>query len=322
MSIVLAIVALLFWETVFLEAQLQLGFYETRCPMAEMVVFQEVSMAIRNDVGIAAGLVRMHFHDCFVRGCDGSVLIDSTPGNSAEKDSPVNNPSLRGFEVIDRAKARLEAACNAVVSCADILAFAARDSIAMTGGIPYAVPSGRRDGRVSIAFETFTNLPGPNFNLSQLTQSFANKAFSQEEMVTLSGAHSIGRAHCGTFSNRLYNFSAISAQDPSLEPFLAMQLMQQCPLGNNDSSFVVQMDPRSPYTLDTSYYYNIAANRALFVSDQALMADSATANQVMRNAFDNDAWRSDFSQAMLKLGQLGVLTGTEGEIRLNCRVVN
>lgn len=307
-----------------LEAQLQEGFYAATCPHAEVIVRGEVTKAFLSNNGIAAGLVRMHFHDCFVRGCDGSVLIDSTtnPSNTAEKDSPANNPSLRGFEVIDSAKAILESICGGVVSCADILAFAARDSVLLTGGFLYSVPAGRRDGRISLASDTKTELPQPTFDVAQLTQSFAKKGLTQEEMVTLSGSHSLGRSHCTSFSNRLYSFNSTMAQDPSLDPIYAAQLKQQCPKGSTDPELVVPMSSINPDLLDTSYYMEILANRGLFSSDQTLTTDSVTTAQVGQNALRGLRWRANFAAAMVKMGQIDVLTGTDGEIRLNCRVIN
>ncbi|XP_078448150.1 peroxidase 5-like [Wolffia australiana] len=303
-----------------LEAQLTVGFYRTTCPRAELIVREEVNKAFQSDNGIAADFVRMHFHDCFVRGCDGSILLDSKPGNTAEKDSPINNPSLEGFDVIDNAKTRLEAACKGVVSCADIIAFAARDSVRLSKGLFYDVPSGRRDGRVSLSAETFANLPPPTFNLAQLTQMFASKGLTQQEMVTLSGAHSIGKADCSSFSRRLYNFNSTVQTDPSLNPLYAAELKQKCPPGASGTT--VPMDPPTPLALDISYYKGLLENRGLFTSDQALMSSPATANQVRANRNNNNLFSTSFTAAMIKMGRIGVLAGSAGEIRLNCRVVN
>lgn len=103
----------------------RVGFYSTTCPRVESIVRSTVQTHFGSNPAIAPGLLRMHFHDCFVHGCDASILIE---GTNTERTAPPNS-LLRGFEVIDDAKAKLEAACPGVVSCADILTLAARDSV-------------------------------------------------------------------------------------------------------------------------------------------------------------------------------------------------
>ncbi|GKD05443.1 peroxidase 27-like protein [Tanacetum coccineum] len=107
---------------------LKLRFYKKTCPRAEAIVMRTTANFISRAPSLAAPLLRMHFHDYFVRGCDGSVLLNSTKNNQAEK-AGIPNLSLRGFQVIDAAKTVVEAACPGVVSCADILALVARGSI-------------------------------------------------------------------------------------------------------------------------------------------------------------------------------------------------
>lgn len=69
-----------------------------------------------------------HFFPILSQGCDASVLLKSKGKNKAEKDGPPN-VSLHAFYVIDEAKKAVEAKCPGVVSCADILALAARDAV-------------------------------------------------------------------------------------------------------------------------------------------------------------------------------------------------
>lgn len=67
----------------------------------------------------------------YLQGCDGSVLLDDTPSFTGEKRAAANFNSARGFEVIDEIKSTIEMLCPGVVSCADILAIVARDSVAI-----------------------------------------------------------------------------------------------------------------------------------------------------------------------------------------------
>ncbi|KAL6627822.1 hypothetical protein ACP70R_031548 [Stipagrostis hirtigluma subsp. patula] len=305
-------------------AGLKVGFYNKTCPSAETLVQQAVAAAFKNNSGIAAGLIRMHFHDCFVRGCDGSVLIDSTANNTAEKDAIPNKPSLRGFEVIDAAKKALEAQCPRTVSCADILAFAARDSVALTGNLTYRVPAGRRDGRVSKDTDALSNLPSPLSNAAELVGNFTGKNLTAEDMVVLSGAHTVGRSHCSSFTNRLYGFSNASDVDPTISAAYALLLRGVCPA--NSSQFfpttTTAMDLMTPAALDNRYYVGLANNLGLFTSDQALLTNATLRASVDAFVKSEKKWKSKFARAMVKMGGIEVLTGTQGEIRLNCRVIN
>uniref|UniRef100_A0A0A9G1L4 Plant heme peroxidase family profile domain-containing protein n=1 Tax=Arundo donax TaxID=35708 RepID=A0A0A9G1L4_ARUDO len=112
------------------DAQLSAGFYSASCPTVHSVVRQVMSQAVMNNTRNGAAVLRLFFHDCFVNGCDASLLLDDTPTTPGEKGAGPNaGGSTFDFDLIDTIKTQVEAACPATVSCADILALAARDSV-------------------------------------------------------------------------------------------------------------------------------------------------------------------------------------------------
>jgi len=145
-------------------AQLDPHFYDKACPAALPTIKRLVEEAVAAEPRMGASLLRLHFHDCFVnvrrawtmhacirllsdivcarvfdlislrlclvQGCDGSILLDDTPFFTGEKMGAPNANSVRGFDVIDSIKGAVNAACRGnVVSCTDIVAVAARDSV-------------------------------------------------------------------------------------------------------------------------------------------------------------------------------------------------
>ncbi|KAK4346955.1 hypothetical protein RND71_033294 [Anisodus tanguticus] len=290
------------------------NYYKNTCPQVEDIVAQVVTEASKKDKTVPAALLRMHFHDCFIRGCDASVLLNSKK-NTAEKDGPPN-VSLHAFFVIDNAKKAIEALCPGIVSCADILAFAARDSVVISRGPSWDVPKGRKDGRTSKASET-RQLPAPTFNISQLQQSFAQRGLSLEDLVALSGGHTLGFSHCSSFNNRIHNFNTTHDVDPTLHPSLAATLKGICPLKNRAKNAGTAMDPSST-TFDNTYYKLILQNTSLFSSDQALLSIPKTKALVSEFASSQEAFFKAFANSMIKMSSIN---GGQ-EVRKDCRVAN
>lgn len=304
------VVIFLFFMFPIAFADLRVGFYSSSCPRAEQIVGQVVQRRFNRDRSITAALLRMHFHDCFVRGCDASILIDSTRGNQSEKAAGANG-TVRGYELIDEIKKALERECPSTVSCADIITLATRDSVVLAGGLKYDVATGRRDGHVSQSSEV--NLPGPRSTVSRVLEVFSANGMSLDEMVTLLGAHTVGFTHCSFFRDRL--------NDPNMDPSLRAGLGRTCNRPNSDPRAFLDQNVSSSMVFDNAFYKQIVLRRGVLFIDQQLALDTLSKGLVTVFAGNNAAFQRSFADAMVKMGNIKVLVGNEGEIRRNCRVL-
>ncbi|MBA0861744.1 hypothetical protein Goshw_000418 [Gossypium schwendimanii] len=260
---------------------------------------------------MAASLVRLHFHDCFVNGCDASILLDDIDSTFVgEKTARANQNSVRGYEVIDKIKANVEKACPSTVSCTDILTLAAREAANIAGASYWMVPLGRRDGQT--ANKTAANeLPSPFESLDNIIAKFNAK-----------GAHTIGFAQCFTFKQRLFNFGGSRKPDPDLEASLLKGLQTACPDQVDSDTTLVPLDSVTTNRFDNSYYRNLVNSSGLLQSDHVLSTDNRTASMVLSYSRYPYLFLKDFGASMVKMANIGVLTGQDGEIRKNCKVVN
>ncbi|KAJ6929904.1 peroxidase 72-like [Populus alba x Populus x berolinensis] len=297
-------------------------FYDRSCPKAREIVNSIVAKAVAKEARMAASLLRLHFHDCFVKGCDASILLDSTGSIISEKGSNPNRNSARGFEVIDKIKSALEKECPKTVSCADIMALSARDSTVLTGGPSWEVPLGRRDSRSASLSGSNNNIPAPNNTFQTILTKFKLQGLNVVDLVALSGSHTIGNARCTSFRQRLYNQSGNGKPDYSLQPSFAAQLRNRCPRSGGDQNLFF-LDFVSPKKFDNSYFKNILASKGLLNSDQVLLTKSeASMELVKKYAESNELFFEQFSKSMVKMGNISPLTGSRGEIRKSCRKIN
>ncbi|KAG2669851.1 hypothetical protein I3760_14G054400 [Carya illinoinensis] len=309
---VIVALALLVVFTGSSSAQLSTSFYSKRCPKVFSAVRPVLINAISKAPRLGASLLRLHFHDCFVNGCDGSVLLDDTATFQGEKTAPQNNRSIRGFKIVDDIKTAVEKVCPGVVSCADILAIAARDSVVILGGPNWAVKVGRRDSKTASFKDAGNDLPVGIFNLSALISNFRNKGLSPQDLVALSGAHTIGQARCITFRDRIYN-------ETNIDSSFAKLRRRTCPRKTGGRKNLAPLDIQTPNHFDNKYFKNLLSQKGLLHSDQQLYNGGSTDSLVKTYVNNPKTFNDDFVTAMIKMGDIEPLIGSKGEIRKNCR---
>ncbi|KAK0588468.1 hypothetical protein LWI29_001416 [Acer saccharum] len=293
--------------------QLSTNFYARTCSNLQNIVLDVMNQTVTREPRMGASILRLFFHDCFVQGCDGSILLDDRGSFKGEKNAGPNMNSARGFEVIDAIKTRVEAACRNTVSCADILALAARDGVVLLGGQSWQVPLGRRDSRTANFNRANSDLPSPSSNLATLITMFAAKGLTAQDMTVLSGGHAIGFSRCVFFRNRIHS-------ETNIDPAFAAERKANCPISGGSNNLGPFDD--TPNRFDNNYYQNLVKRRGLLHSDQVLFNNGSQDATVRTYSTNAAAFLKDFGAAMVKMGNIGPLTGTNGEIRKSCRVIN
>jgi peroxidase len=312
----LCLMAMVVVGSIGVEAQLSTTFYYNSCPQIQDIVRSEIRKAVAAEARMAASLVRLHFHDCFVNGCDGSILLNATDDFKSEQFSLANNNSIRGLNVIDTIKAKLEAACPGTVSCADIVAIASRDSAVEVGLVPgYPVFFGRRDSLTANQSAANQFLPGPGLVYADLKKFFAAVGLNEVDLVALSGAHTIGRVRC-TIVRAFLN-------DTDTNAVFRERNAKICPPGV-DPKKLTNLDLSTPDKFDNWYYKNLLVGEGILRSDQVLFSTPGLINTplVAAFAFNPFAFTEQFGVSSIRMGDIKPLTGNQGEIRKNCALVN
>ncbi|RVW74914.1 Peroxidase N1 [Vitis vinifera] len=189
----------------------RVGFYSRTCPQVESIVQKTVNSHFQSNPAIAPGLLRMHFHDCFVQGCDASILIDGSVhrenGWAKSVYKRTNVESATG-----RRDGRVSLASN-------------------VNNLP-----GPRDS-VEVQKKKFAD-KGLNDQIWLLLLVRIDTGTMMNQR-----GHTIGTAACQAFRYRLYNFSTTTANgaDPSMDATFVTQLQALCP-ANGDASRRVALD--------------------------------------------------------------------------------
>ncbi|KAK7393562.1 hypothetical protein VNO78_22120 [Psophocarpus tetragonolobus] len=301
------------------KSKLEVNYYSRSCPKAEDIIKEQVRELYNKHGNTAVSWVRNLFHDCMVKSCDASLLLETVEDGVVSEQESERSFGMRNFKYVSTIKAAVEKECPLTVSCADIVALSARDAIVLLRGSSIEMKTGRKDSKGSYAREVEELIPNHNDSISLVLSRFQAIGIDLEATVALLGAHSVGRVHCKNLVQRLY-----PSVDSTLDPAHAEYLKRRCPTPNPDPKAVVysRNDLETPMIIDNSYYKNILEHKGLLTVDEELANDPRTAPYVQNMANDNDYFHQHFSRAILLLSQTNPLTGDQGEIRKDCRYFN
>uniref|UniRef100_A0A0A8YBM2 Plant heme peroxidase family profile domain-containing protein n=1 Tax=Arundo donax TaxID=35708 RepID=A0A0A8YBM2_ARUDO len=193
-----------------------------------------------------------------------------------------------------------------------------RPGLRPIGGPSYAVKKGRKDSKVSLPGKVRGSLPRANSTVDELLRVFAAKGLGAGDLVALSGAHTIGFAHCIHVLGRIYDFRGTRRPDPLMDARLVKALRMSCPSTGGSARVVVPFDVSTPFQFDHAYYANLQARLGLLASDQALFLDPRTRPLVQELAADKAHFFQAFVASMDRMGSIRIKKGKKGEVRKVC----
>ncbi|CAN8273244.1 unnamed protein product [Cochlearia groenlandica] len=216
--------------------------------------------------GKAPGVLRLVFHDA------GTFELDDNTGGingsiAYELERPENTGLKRSLKVLAKAKVNIDVIQP--VSWADMIAFAGSEAVSMCGGPIIPVVLGRLD---SMQPDPEDKLPPETLSAKGLKECFKRKGFSTQELVALSGAHTIGSKGFGdpiVFDNAYY-----------------------------------QILLKKPWTSSSKMTSMVG-----LASDHALVDDDECLRWVKLYAEDQDKFFKDFTNAYIKLVNSGAKWG-------------
>ncbi|KAG8066814.1 hypothetical protein GUJ93_ZPchr0004g38991 [Zizania palustris] len=305
-GVLLQLAVLLSAPTAVAAAPLSVDFHAATCPQLESIVLSSVQAALQREIALAAGLLRIFFHDCFPQGCDASVYLSGA--GSEQQEGPNLSLQPRALQLVEDIRAKVHAACGPTVSCADISALATRDAVVVSGGPSYAVLVGQLDSLSPASANLVGDLPDPSItSVQSLLDIFTTRGLGERaDLVALSGGHTVGRSQC-SFIRRPPDddFSRRMAANCSVNPRVLQNL-----------------DAVTPDAFDNGYYIALNKSQGVFKSDMALIRDRSTAPIVRQFANDKAAFFKQFAISMVKLSQVQRTDGNVGEIRRSCSRTN